>query len=420
MTSRTGRPRWWVAGSLLVVAVATVLLTVMVLVLDEDADRVPVGAGPAPGDRPAARPALAASALHLVEHAVESGEVTGLDAVAPDAASRALLVAVVANARDLEVDDFSLRYVDEVGAVGPDGSWQAAVDVTWAFDGYDDAPASTEVVVAFAPAGDAVGVESFGGEVEEGRRTPVWLTGRVHVVREEGVLVLAAQSRRVARAYADRVRDAYPLVREVLPRWRSSVVVEVPGSAAGLDAALGSAPGSYSAVAAVTATVDGSSDPDAPVHVFVNPEVSGGLRDEGTQVVMTHEVVHVATDAALSPVPLWLLEGFADYVALREVRLPLSVTAARIARDVRRDGPPDGLPGPAEFDPSGGGLEAVYESAWLACLVLVGRVGEDGLLRVYRAADGGTPVAAALRDEGIEEQRLVRLWRERLRDVALR
>ena len=376
------------------------------------------GTNPAPA-RPVAGPALAASALHTLEHAVESGDDTGLDALAADAASQALLAAVVANGRDLEVEQFSLRYVDQVGATSPDGSWRAAVEVTWAFDGYDDAPAAAEVLVGFAPLGDGVGVKSIGGPAQEGRRTPVWLSGRVHVVRDDGVLVLAAQSKRAARAYAARLRSAYPVVRAALPGWRPSVVVEVPASAAGLDAALGAAPGGYAAVAAVTTTVDGSQDPAAPVHVFVNPDVAGGLRDEGGQVVMTHEVVHAATGAAFSPVPLWLLEGFADHVALRPVRLPLSVTAARIARDVRREGPPARLPGPQEFDTSADRLQAAYESAWLACVVLAEQVGEDGLLRVYRAADAGTPVAAALRAEGISKERLVRLWQQRLEDLAL-
>ena len=57
---------------------------------------------------------------------------------------------------------------------------------------------------------------------------------------------------------------------------------------------------------------------------------------------MSHEATHVATDAALSTMPLWLLEGFADYVALRDVDLP-------IVHDGRADHPP----GPAQR-PAGG------------------------------------------------------------------
>src|SRR3546814_6597486 len=80
-------------------------------------------------------------------------------------------------------------------------------------------------------------------------------------------------------------------------------------------------PGDYANIAAVTTTVDGSLSPSAPVHVFVNPQMWAGLKPQGAQVVMSHEAVHVVTGAAItSGVPLWLLEGFADYVALRDVR----------------------------------------------------------------------------------------------------
>ena len=425
MTSRTGRPRWWVAGlSLLLVAAAVAAGLVL---LRDDTYRVPIGAGgPSAADGPTPAPALAASALHALEHAIDSGDATALVATAPDPEAGALLEAVVANGRDLRVEEFTARYVDEVGAVDADGSWQAAVAMTWAFAGFDPEPASAEVLVRFAPAGTAsagtaaVGITSFEAAPAPGeeRRSPVWLGGRVHTARERGVLVLARQSRAVARQYAGRLRAAYPAVRAVLPRWRPRVVLEVPESAVGLDAALGVPAGTYGAVAAVTTTVDGSTDPGAPVHVFVNPEVSGRLRGQGAQIVVTHEVTHVATGAAVSPLPLWLLEGFADYVALRDVRLPLSVTAARIAGEVRREGAPRRLPGPDEFEPTADGLEAVYEAAWVACLVLAEEVGEDGLLRVYRSADAGTDVGAALRAEGIPEQRLVRLWRQRLQDLA--
>ena len=76
------------------------------------------------------------------------------------------------------------------------------------------------------------------------------------------------------------------------------------------------------------------------MHVFVNPEVFGSLRRTGAQVVMSHEATHVAAGAWDSRTPLWLLEGFADYVALRDVDLPVESSAAQIIAEVRRDGPP--------------------------------------------------------------------------------
>jgi hypothetical protein len=205
----------------------------------------------------------------------------------------------------------------------------------------------------------------------------------------------------------------------VLPGWRPRLVVEVPASAAALDRALAAQPGQYANIAAVTTTVDGSVDPDAPVHVFVNPDVFGRLEPQGAQVVMSHEAVHVATRAAMSDLPLWLLEGFADYVALRDVDLPLSTTAGQVIKQVRREGPPTHLPGPAEFDTTTTQLGAAYESAWLACRLLARTGGERALVRLYRMVDGGRELTASLRATfGLTLGGLTRAWRRSLSDLA--
>ena len=219
--------------------------------------------------------------------------------------------------------------------------------------------------------------------------------------------------------YAARARAAVPVVRAVLTGWKPRLVVEVPPTVEALNEALDSEPGEYDQIAAVTSTTDGSLAPDAPVHVFVNPEVFGGLRPRGAQVVMSHEAVHVATDAATSTMPLWLLEGFADYVALRDVHLPSSVTAGQIIRRVRRDGPPAQLPGATEFDTTTSSLGASYESAWLACRLLADLGGEARLVRFYRDVDNGTDVGAALQAAyGLSEREFTDEWRDRLQELA--
>jgi len=135
--------------------------------------------------------------------------------------------------------------------------------------------------------------------------------------------------------------------------------------------------------------------------------------------VMSHEAVHVATDAATSDTPLWLLEGFADYVALRDVDLPISTTAGQVIEQVRRDGPPDHLPGGAEFDTTTTQLGAAYESAWLACRLLARTGGERALLRLYRMVDGGRELAPSLRATfGLSPGGLTRAWRRSLSDLA--
>jgi hypothetical protein len=394
------------------------LLLVAGLVVWVTLDRGPYEAGPpaAPGTQ--VRPALAAQALRQFERAVEDGDPRAAGDLAPagDARTAALLTSVVDNARRLRVRDLTLRYVDEEGALSPDGSWAAAVDATWRFDGFDDAPARAEVTIRFADDGDRVALAGVGGG---DHRAPLWLSAPVQVRRTAGTLVLTDGTPAQADGYARRAAAAVPVVRRVLPGWRPRLVVEVPASAAALDRALAAEPGQYANIAAVTTTVDGSVDPDAPVHVFVNPDVFGRLEPQGAQVVMSHEAVHVATRAAMSDLPLWLLEGFADYVALSDVDLPLSTTSGQVIKQVRREGPPTHLPGPAEFDTTTTQLGAAYESAWLACRLLARTGGERALVRLYRMVDGGRELTASLRATfGLTLGGLTRAWRRSLSDLA--
>ena len=174
---------------------------------------------------------------------------------------------------------------------------------------------------SFAPDGDGLGITGFGGSAGSGR-VPLWMRGELSVARSRGVLVMVDGTRSEAAEVAARVTRGIDVVRRVLPAWRAPVVVEVPASAAALDETLGAPDGTYAGIAAVTATAGSATDGAAPVHVFVNPEVTAGLRRAGAQVVMSHELVHVATDAARSGAEPWLVEGFADYVALRDTDLP--------------------------------------------------------------------------------------------------
>jgi hypothetical protein len=394
--------------------VAAVGLVAWVLVDD------PTYVAPAPSDSvPTAQPGRASAVLSGFERAVEDRDPAAAESLAApgDGESRELLGALVDNARALRVKDFTLRYVDELGAVSASGAWDGAVDVTWTFAGFDRAPARSEVGFRFRTVDGEVYLDSVGGG---GRRLPLWLSGEVEVRRTPGTLVIVDGTARSAARYARLARAAVPVVRQVLPSWRTGLVVEVPSSVATLDDALSSEPGTYSGIAAVTTTADGSLAPDAPVHVFVNPVIFGQLRPTGSQVVMSHEAVHVATEAATNnTMPLWLLEGFADYVALLDIDLPVSTTAGQVIDRVREDGPPEHLPGSAEFDTTTTHLGATYESAWLACRLLADRGGQAALVRLYMEVRDGAPLGSALEQQfGLTEAELTQLWRDLLTDLA--
>lgn len=346
-------------------------------------------------------------------------DVSAAEKLAGDETARELLRGIVANAEEARVGDVAFRFVDEdlsVGSTVPADQWVGAVDTAWAFAGFDQQPAHTEVTFVFADDGDDVLIESIGGG---GRHTPLWLAADLQVRRTPDSLVMVDGDARDLARYAGLVTRAIPVVRRVLPGWRDGLVVEVPGSAEALDETLGAEAGEFGGIAAVTTSPDGSLAPSAPVHIFVNPTVLAGLKPTGAQVVMSHEAAHVATDAVRAQMPLWLLEGFADYVALRDVDLPLSVSAGQIIAQVRKDGPPTTLPGAAEFDTRTSHLGAAYEAAWLAVRLLATTDDEATLVSLYRRASQGESLDALLREfYGFGEKELLRRWRLELRELA--
>jgi hypothetical protein len=368
---------------------------------------------------PTLRRDAAVRTLAALEEAVAARDASAAEKLAGNDSAGDLLRGLVANAEDARVEDLAFRFVDEdvsMGSSVPANQWVGAVDTTWAFAGFDQQPAHTEVTFTFADDGDQVRVTGIGGG---GRRTPLWLAADLEVRRTADSLVMVDGSAPDLDRYARLAARALPVVRRVLPGWRDGLVVEVPASAAKLDETLGAEAGEFGGIAAVTTSPDGSLAPSAPVHIFVNPTILGGLKPTGAQVVMSHEATHVATDAVRADMPLWLLEGFADYVALRDVDIPLSVSAGQIIAQVRKDGPPEVLPAAAEFDTQTTHLGAAYEAAWLAVRLLATTKDEATLVSLYRRASRGGSLDVLLRESyGFGEKELLRRWRLELRELA--
>ena len=373
---------------------------------------------PAPVDVPQASPRDAAEALASFVDGVASRDADVLASLAPagDAVVGERFAGIAGTAADLDLRALSARYVDQVGTVASDGTWSGTVDLTWQVARLDAAPARAEVVVTFVPDDEGLAIAGFsaGGAA----RVPLWLRGRLAVATAPGVLVMVDGTTSEAESVVKRVQRGIDVVRRVLPDGIGRVVVEVPASAGDLDETLGVSPGTYSGIAAVTAPVGNAADENGPVHVFVNPDVTAGLRRAGAQVVMSHELVHVATDAVRRPVEPWLLEGFADYVALRDTRLPDRVTLGRAIEAARREGVPRSLPTASDFDTRAHDLQARYEEAWLACRIIAERLGERRLVGIYKGVDAGSELAVELRSAGVTELTLLRAWQERLHDLA--
>ncbi|WP_144069830.1 hypothetical protein [Nonomuraea indica] len=232
---------------------------------------------------------------------------------------------------------------------------------------------------------------------------PPW-PGETRLVRGARSLILAHQppatGAAALRELARRADVAAARVGAVLRRTVRPVVL-VPASAA--EAARLAGTGPLDGLAAVA-------DDD---RVIVVPGGFDRLTPTGRDVVLAHELTHVA--AGTGGLPVWLYEGFADYVAYRDAGLPVRVAAAELAAEVRSGRAPRELPGPAAFAPGAHRLAAAYQEAWLACRFIAARTGETRLVRLYREARavGADRALSAL---GLPVTTLTALWRAYVRD----
>jgi hypothetical protein len=175
------------------------------------------------------------------------------------------------------------------------------------------------------------------------------------------------------------------------------VVVLGPGTPEQLAAALGkeTEPG-LDQVAAVTngeltrdpAAAAGTPDEGTADRVVLNPGPFGRLSPLGRRVVLTHELTHVTTRASarVAP-PLWVEEGFANYVAYRGSGLSRTLVAADVLPMVRAGTAREHLPEAAAFDPAHGPIAPAYADAWLA-FDLMARDGTRRPVEFYRMAAG--------------------------------
>jgi hypothetical protein len=149
---------------------------------------------------------------------------------------------------------------------------------------------------------------------------------------------------------------------------------------------------------------------EAPAHaVFVNGPAFDGLSKLGRQVVLTHELVHVATRATGdNDAPTWLEEGFADYVAYRDTKLG----ADQIAGDALDAPLPESLPTTAEFNASGSKAAIAYGRSWAAVRVVAARMGGDSAMKRFYETAAHRGLAAALRSAGFAgTASFVKSWR---------
>ncbi|MFI7497294.1 hypothetical protein ACIBVL_02055 [Streptomyces sp. NPDC049687] len=314
----------------------------------------------------------------------------------------------------------------KVTAVRRDGdSLTADAELSYRVEGYDRAPVTAGRVLRLTrDAGGSWSVTSEKPARKAGEQ--LWDEGTVAVVHGEHSLVLGVgQPVARLRSFADLADDAVPAVSAAWGTdWAGHVVVLVPRSLEGMAGLLGSPASSYRGIAAVTTGETGGRTKAPADRVVVNPDAYALLGSVGRQVVLTHETTHVATRAHTNAAtPLWLSEGYADWVGYRGTGRTPPQVAPELRSAVAEGGLPAGLPTDADFGFSGdpARLARAYEGGWLACRMIAERWGEVKLDAFYRAVgahqERAGAVEGALRNVlGVSLTEFTANWRTYVRD----
>ncbi len=314
----------------------------------------------------------------------------------------------------------TFRYISGADAADrPDGSTTASVEVAWTASagsglGADDQRLSS-LLLRVVPQADGdfsiIGAERRVGPV------PVWLVGPVELSEQESTVVLRVDGGDTSQSLDAMAATARRAVEEVVPEVGGDLTIVSPRTQDQMAEILGQDADAVAQIAAVTARLDDASAKQ-PV-VVLNPQVFATMDRRAAQIVLSHEATHALTGAVGTRVANWLVEGFADFVALRRDDAPLSVSAGQVLTDVAAGRTPTALPTDADFEATQHGLGAVYESAWMVFRMLGERYPDAEIVAFYQDVIGGEPLDDALQSSfGLTVETLTAQWRAYLTKSA--
>ncbi|MFJ6674194.1 hypothetical protein ACIQMJ_24055 [Actinosynnema sp. NPDC091369] len=314
---------------------------------------------------------------------------------------------------EVDLSGLALPAADEV--------WAPDVRLGYRLAGVDVEPSSQGMAYLFTRRDGRWYLNSDTALEPAGRRTwrGPWDFGPCHVLTGTGGFVLSHPGGEAlaARALAE-LDGAVTAVTEVWGQaWARQVAVLVPASPEEMVALVG--PGFATGAIAGVAVAD-RVDPDTHTargqRVVLNPDSAGALSPLSLRVLLRHEITHVATRGeTVDGAPMWVLEGFADYVGYRRSDVPPTRAAPLLAAQVRRS-VPAALPSDADF--RGDAMELAYQQAWSVNLYLAASLGEPGLVALHRrlARVRASEVDGVLLEAtGGDTAALVRGWQDFLR-----
>jgi len=322
----------------------------------------------------------------------------------------------------LGAEAVELRYVSG-GDVADhaDGSASAAVDVSWRAGGEiglsDTSVHTSSVTFRVAPQAD--GRFSLVSATPKDGALPLWLAGGVTVERTAGSVVVKVDGGDAELPVESMATTARSAVGRVVPGTNGDVTVVSPHTQSQMARIVGQPVEQVRQIAAVTTRLDGRGDSSADTVIVLNPAVFSTMDRRAAQVVLTHEATHLLTHAVGTRAESWVVEGFADFVALHDDTASLSISAGQILAEVKAGRTPKHLPTTKDFGAESHGLGAVYESAWMIFRMLGQTYGDDRVVQFYESVMSGTALDTSLSASfGLTVDQLPSRWQDYLAKSA--
>ena len=314
---------------------------------------------------------------------------------------------------------------------GMSATWESRATLEYRITGFDEAPRTFTLALTFAadPARPGETAVITGSRPDE--RPEPWDLDGLQVRRSERSLVLAFGTASAADAAADEVaRRANAAARRVSAVLGSAeaAVWLVPATDDDAARLLGRDERGLDGVAAATDGPIGPGRPAGADRIVVVPGAWSQLSGVGRDVVMAHELTHATTRrTSKRQPPLWLSEGFSEFVAYRDVELPERDLVQSALDRIRSSGLPTGPPAAPGFQASGGDLAAAYGLSLTLARTIADHYGTDRLVALFRAVNesetgpGPRPADAdAVTDQvlrsrlGTSTGEVIAAWRSRL------
>jgi hypothetical protein len=275
----------------------------------------------------------------------------------------------------------------------------ARVQARYRFRGQDASPVLARYSYTFALTRSGWRIAGDGDGRFRGRDdVEIWDSGPVRTVRSARTLIVHHPGQEVLAGRLLRIADkGYAQVGAAWTgRWERKAVILVPRDEREAERLVGARDLARVAAVASSSVESGAAERVLGNRIVVNTDNVSRYNELNLQILITHEMTHVATRTLGDGVPLLLVEGFADWAALKPLGYPFRVTRPALARlGSRFDG---ALPRDAEF--RGPQAAVAYDEGSAFCLWVAETAGPAKLQALYRQFAGSDPPTSAQLDRG--------------------